>query len=129
MYYKSYGDMQVTTKGECGGDGIEVTMEEGMIKVISPIDGTTADKAGLKPGDFIAAIDGVSIQGMPLNDAIDKMRGPEGSKVTLTVLRTGDKKPFDLTLTRAIVQVDNVRSRREGDVGYIRMPGFNEQTA
>jgi carboxyl-terminal processing protease len=121
--------MQIQTKGEFGGVGIEVTMEDGLIKVISPIDDTPAAKAGLKPGDYIAAIDGVSIQGLALNDAIDKMRGPEGSKVTLTVLRTGDKKPFDVTLTRAIVQVDNVRFHREGDVGYIRMPGFNEETA
>ncbi len=126
---KAYADMQIQTKGEFGGVGIEVTMEDGLIKVISPIDNTPAARAGLKPGDYIAAIDGVSIQGMPLNDAIDKMRGPEGSKVTLTVLRTGDKKPFDVTLTRAIVQVDNVRFHREGDVGYIRLPGFNEETA
>ncbi|MBV9330380.1 MAG: S41 family peptidase [Alphaproteobacteria bacterium] len=129
MDSKNYADMQITTKGEFGGIGIEVTMEDGLIKVISPIDGTPAAKAGVKPGDFIAAIDGTSIQGLPLNDAIDKMRGPEGSKVTLTVLRTGDKKPFDVTLTRAIVQVDGVRWHRDGDVGYIRMPGFNERTA
>lgn len=129
MDSKAYSDMQITTKGEFGGVGIEVTMEDGLIKVISPIDGTPAAKAGLKPGDFIAAIDGQSIQGLPLNDAIDKMRGPEGTKVTLTVFRTGDKKPFDVTLQRAIVQVDNVRWHRDGDVGYIRMPGFNEQTA
>src|SRR5215470_1522237 len=129
MDAKSYADMQITTKGEFGGIGIEVTMEDGLIKVISPIDGTPAAKAGIKPSDYIAAIDGASIQGLPLNDAIDKMRGPSGSKVTLTVLRTGDKKPFDVTLTRAIVQVDNVRWHRDGDVAYIRMPGFNEQTA
>ncbi len=129
MDAKSYADMQITTKGEFGGIGIEVTMEDGLIKVISPIDGTPGAKAGLKPGDFIAAIDGKSIQGFALNDAIDRMRGPEGSKVTLTVIRTGDKKPFDVTLMRAIVQVDGVRWHREGDVGYIRMPGFNEQTA
>ena len=129
MDAKTYTDMQITTKGEFGGVGIEVTMEDGLIKVISPIDGTPAAKAGMKPGDYIAAIDGTSIQGMPLNDAIDKMRGPEGSKVTLTVIRTGDKKPFDISLTRAIVQVDNVKWHREGDVGYIRMPGFNEKTA
>jgi carboxyl-terminal processing protease len=96
--------------------------------VISPIDDTPAAKAGLKTGDFIAAIDGKSIQGMALNDAIDKMRGQAGTKVTLTILRTGDKKPFDVTLVRAPVQVDKVRWHREGDVGYIRVPGFNEQT-
>src|SRR5215469_8486556 len=116
---KSYSDMQIQTKGEFGGVGIEVTMEDGLIKVISPIDNTPAAKAGMKPGDYIAAIDGVSIQGEALNDAIDKMRGPAGSKVTLEVLRPSDKtkKPFDVTLTRAIVQVDNDRFRREGDVG------------
>jgi len=129
MDSKSYSDMQITTKGEFGGIGIEVTMEDGLIKVISPIDGTPAAKAGLKSGDYIAAIDGTSIQGLPLNDAIDRMRGVEGSKVTLTVLRTGDKKPFDVTLVRSVIQVDNVRWHREGDIGYIRMPGFNEQTA
>jgi carboxyl-terminal processing protease len=131
MDSKSYGDMQIQTKGEFGGIGIEVTMEDGLIKVISPIDDTPAARAGLKPGDFIAAIDGASIQGLPLNDAIDKMRGPSGSKVTLTVVRPNDKvkKPFDVTLVRAIVQVDGVRYHREGDVGYIRLPGFNEQTA
>ena len=129
MDAKNYADMQITTKGEFGGIGIEVTMEDGLIKVISPIDGTPAARAGLKPGDYIAAIDGQSIQGLALNDAIDKMRGPEGSKVTLTVLRSGDKKPFDVSLQRAIVQVDNVRSHREGDIAYIRLPGFNEQTS
>jgi carboxyl-terminal processing protease len=129
MDAKNYADMQIQTKGEFGGVGIEVTMEDGLIKVISPIDDTPAAKAGLKPGDFIAAIDGVSIQGLGLNDAIDKMRGPSGSKVTLTVLRTGQKKPFEVTLARAIIRVDSAKWRREGDVAYIRLTGFNEQTA
>src|SRR5215831_12203467 len=129
MDAKNYADMQITTKGEFGGIGIEVTMEDGLIKVISPIDGTPAAKAGIKPGDFIAGIDGVSIQGLGLNDAIDKMRGPSGSKVTLTVLRTGQKKPFEVTLARAIIRVDSAKWRREGDVAYIRLTGFNEQTA
>jgi carboxyl-terminal processing protease len=126
---KAYNDMQITTKGQFGGVGIEVTQEEGLIKVISPIDGTPAAKAGIKSGDRIAGIDGVSIAGLALNDAIDKMRGPEGSKITLTILREGEKKPFDVTLTRAVVDVDADTWRREGDVGYIRLPGFNEQTA
>jgi carboxyl-terminal processing protease len=129
MDAKSFADMQIQTKGEFGGVGIEVTMEDGLIKVISPIDDTPAAKAGLKSGDFIAAIDGNAIQGLALNDAIDKMRGPAGSKVTLTILRQGEKKPFDVTLVRAIVQVEAVRWHREGDVGYVRLPGFNEQTA
>src|ERR1041384_2375 len=129
MDAKSYGDMQITTKGQFGGVGIEVTQEDGLIKVISPIDGTPASRAGIKSGDRIAGIDGASIAGQPLNEAIDKMRGPEGSKVTLTILREGEKKPFDVTLQRAVVQVDADTWRKEGDIGYIRLPGFNEQTA
>lgn len=128
MDAKSFGDMQITTRGEFGGIGIEVTMEDGLIKVISPIDGTPAAKAGLKAGDFIAALDGTPIQGMALSDAIDKMRGPAGTKVTLTILRNGSKKPFDVTLVRAVVKVDSARWRREGDVAYIRLTGFNEKT-
>ena len=133
MDAKAFADMQIQTKGEFGGIGIEVTMENGLVKVISPIDNTPAAKAGIKAGDYIAAINGASVQGLNLNDAIDKMRGPAGSKITLTILRTGDKtapkKPFDVTLMRAVVAVDEVRWHREGDVGYIRMPGFNENTA
>src|SRR6201986_1468155 len=129
MDAKNYGDMQITTQGHFGGVGIEVQEEDGLIKVISPIDGTPAAKAGIKSGDRIAGIDGTSIAGLPLNDAIDKMRGPVGAKITLTILREGEKKPFDVTLERANVSVDATTWRREGDVGYIRMPGFNEQTA
>jgi len=130
MDAKTYGDMQIQTKGEFGGVGIEVTQDEGgLIKVISPIDGTPASRAGIKTGDRIAGIDGQSIAGLPLNEAIDKMRGPAGSKITLTILREGEKKPFDVTLVRAIVSVDAATYRREGDIGYIRLPGFNEQTA
>ena len=128
MDAKAYADMQIQTKGEFGGVGIEVTMEDGLIKVISPIDDTPAAKAGLKTGDFIGAIDGDAIQGMGLNDAIDKMRGPVGTKVTLTVLRQGEKKPFDVSLTRAVIHVDSVKWHREGDVGYIRVSAFNEET-
>ncbi|HXC55202.1 MAG TPA: S41 family peptidase [Rhizomicrobium sp.] len=133
MDAKAFADMQIQTRGSFGGIGIEVTMENGLVKVISPIDNTPASKAGLKAGDYIAAINGASVQGLNLNDAIDKMRGPIGSKITLTILRTNDKtapkKPFDVTLARAEVAVDEVRWHREGDVGYIRMPGFNENTA
>lgn len=128
MDAKAYSDMKIQTKGQFDGLGIEVTMEDGLVKVISPIDDTPAARAGIKPGDFIAAIDGVPIQGMALNDAIDKMRGPEGTKVTLTVLRNGAKKPFDVALTRATVQVDSVKFHREGDIGYIRLSAFNEET-
>ncbi|HEY2446289.1 MAG TPA: S41 family peptidase [Rhizomicrobium sp.] len=129
MDAKAFADMKIQTRGQFGGLGIEVTMEDGLVKVISPIDDTPAARAGIKPGDFIAAIDSTPIQGMSLNDAIDKMRGPEGSKVTLTVLRTGAKKPFDVGLVRAIVQVDSVKFHRDGDIGYIRLSAFNEATA
>jgi len=129
MDAKSFADMQIQTKGEFGGVGIEVTMEDGLIKVISPIDDTPAAKAGLKTGDFIAAIDGNTIQGMALNDAIDKMRGPVGTKVTLTILRKDEKKPFDVSLNRAVIHVDSVKWHREGDIGYIRLSAFNEETA
>ncbi|HJW41453.1 MAG TPA: S41 family peptidase [Rhizomicrobium sp.] len=133
MDAKAFADMQIQTKGSFGGIGIEVTMENGLVKIITPIDNTPGAKAGLKAGDYIAAINGVSVQGLNLNDAIDKMRGPAGSKITLTIVRMGEKdtakKPFDVTLMRAVVAVDEVRWHREGDVGYIRMPGFNENTA
>jgi len=129
MDAKAFADMKIQTKGQFGGLGLEVTMEDGLIKVISPIDDTPAARAGIKPDDFIAAIDGTPIQGMALNDAIDKMRGAQGTRVTLTILRTGAKKPFDVTLTRAIVQVDSVKFHREGDIGYIRLSAFNEETA
>jgi carboxyl-terminal processing protease len=125
---KAYADMQVTTKGEFGGVGIEVTMEDGLIKVISPIDDTPAAKAGIKTGDFIAAINGDSIQGLGLNDAVDKMRGPAGSKITLTVLRQGEKKPLDIALVRAVIRVESVKFHKEGDIGYIRITSFTEET-
>ncbi len=128
MDAKAFADMQVQTRGEFGGLGIEVTMEDGLVKVISPIDDTPAAKAGIKTGDFIAAIDGTPIQGMQLNDAVQRMRGPEGSKVTLTILREGTKKPFDVALTRAVVHVDSVKFHREGDIGYVRLAAFNEET-
>jgi len=129
MDAKAFADMKIQTKGRFGGLGLEVTMEDGLVKVISPIDDTPAAKAGIKPGDFIAAIDGTPIQGMQLNDAVERMRGPAGSKITLTVLRSGAKKPFDVGLTRAIVQVDSVKFHREGDIGYVRLTAFNEETA
>jgi carboxyl-terminal processing protease len=130
MDAKAYADMQITTKGEFGGVGIEVTQDEnGLIKVVSPIDGTPAARAGIKTGDRIVGIDGTSITTLPLQEAIDKMRGSVGSKISLTILREGEKKPFDVALVRAVVQVDAATYRREGDIGYIRLPGFNERTA
>ena len=130
MDAKAYADMQITTKGEFGGVGIEVTQDEnGLIKVVSPIDGTPAARAGIKTGDRSVGIDGTSITTLPLQEAIDKMRGSVGSKISLTILREGEKKPFDVALVRATVQVDAATYRREGDIGYIRLPGFNERTA
>jgi carboxyl-terminal processing protease len=128
MDAKAYADMQIQTSGQFGGLGIEVTMEDGLVKVISPIDDTPAARAGIKTGDYIAGIDGVPIQGISLDDAIAKMRGAPGGKITLTILRPGAKKPWDVTLTRAIIEVDAVKYHREGDVGYIRLPTFNEKT-
>lgn len=126
---KEFSDFQVQTSGSFGGVGIEVSAEDGLVKVVSPIDDTPAAKAGIKPGDYIAAVNGTSVQGLPLDQALDKMRGPAGSKVTLTILRNGEKKPFDVTLVRAVIRVERVKWRVEGDVGYVRLTGFNEQTA
>ncbi|HWA31127.1 MAG TPA: S41 family peptidase [Rhizomicrobium sp.] len=129
MDAKAYADMKIQTQGQFGGLGLEVTMDDGLVKVISPIDDTPAAKAGVKPGDYIAAIDNTPVQGMTLNDATDRMRGAPGSKVKITILRKGEKKPFDLTLTRAIVHVASVKFHREGDIGYIRLSAFNEEAA
>ncbi len=129
MDAKAYADMKIQTKGEFGGIGIEVTMEDGLVKVISPIDDTPAAKAGIKPGDYIAAINSTPVQGLTLNDATDRMRGTPGSKVKLTVLRKGEKKPFDVSLTRAVVHVETVKFHREGDIGYIRLTSFNQDAA
>ncbi len=125
---KEFADMQVQTRGEFGGLGLEVTQEDGLVKVVTAIDDTPAAHAGIKTGDYISAIDGTSIQGMPLNDAVERMRGPENSKVTLTILRTGEKKPLELTLTRAVIRVESVKYEKKGDVGYIRITSFSEKT-
>ena len=120
-------EMQVETKGEFGGLGIEVTMEGGVVKVVSPIDETPAARAGLQTGDLITHIDGEQVLGLTLSEAVDKMRGPVGSDIVITVFREG-KDPFDVTLTRAIITIRSVRSRLEGDIGYVRVTRFNEQT-
>ena len=125
---KNFSDMQVSTRGEYGGLGLEVTMEEGLVKVISPMDGTPAAKAGIKTGDLIAAIDGVSIQGLTLSEAVDKMRGPVNSQIKITILRKSEKKPFDVTITRAVIRVESVRFKQENDIAVIRITTFNEQT-
>jgi carboxyl-terminal processing protease len=127
MDAKNFRDMQVQVQGQFGGLGLEVTMENGIVKVVSPIDGTPAAKAGLKPGDLITAIDGEPVMGMSLNDAVARMRGPVDSQIKLTIHREG-KDPFTVTLTRAIVKIESVKSRLAGnDIGYIRISSFNEQ--
>ena len=125
---ENFKDMQVTTKGEFGGLGIEVTMDNGFIKVVSPIDDTPASKAGVKPGDVITHLDGDPVLGMTLQEAVDKMRGPVDTQIKLTIARQGAEKPFDLTLTRAVIKIQSVKSKVENDVGYIRITSFNEQT-
>src|SRR5262245_61118602 len=120
MNARTYRDMQVQTRGEFGGLGIEVTMENGLVKVVSPIDDTPAFRAGLKPGDLISHLDGEQVMGLTLQEAVDKMRGPVNSAIKLTV-RRGNQEPFDLTLTRAKITIQSVRSRTEGDLGYIRV--------
>ena len=129
MDSKSYRDMQVQTRGEFGGLGIEVTQEEGLVKVVTPIDDTPASRAGIMAGDLISAIDDEAVQGLTLNQAVDKMRGPVNTSVKLTVLRGAQKEPRDVKLTRAVIQIKSVRSRQEGeDIGYIRITQFSEQT-
>ena len=125
---KNFTDMKVQTRGEFGGLGIEVSMENGLIKVVSPIDDTPAARAGLKPGDLITHLDGNPVQGMTLPEAVEKMRGPINSDVTLRIRRTG-KDPFDVKLTRATIKIQSVRSHLEGgNIGYVRITSFNEQT-
>jgi carboxyl-terminal processing protease len=126
---KSFRDMQVQTRGEFGGLGIEVTMEDGLIKVVAPIDDTPAAKAGVLANDIITMLDDDAVQGMTLNQAVDKMRGPVNTKIKLTIVRKGTDKPIVVNITRDIIRVKSVRSHPEGgDVGYIRVTQFNEQT-
>ena len=125
---ENFRDMQVQTRGEFGGLGIEVTMEQGFVRVVSPIDDTPAARAGLEAGDFITHLDGETVQGLSLSDAVDKMRGRVGSDIVLTIRREG-VEPFDVTVTRDVVRIRSVRSRVEGKAGYIRITTFNEQTA
>src|SRR5215470_6481225 len=125
---KNFDEMQVQTRGEFGGLGIEVTMENGLVKVVSPIDDTPAARAGIQPGDFIIELDGQPVTGLSLSEAVDKMRGPVDSEIKLTIQR-GDKEPFDVNLTRAVVKIQSVRSHLEGsDIAYLRITSFSEQT-
>ncbi len=123
-----YRDMQVQTRGEFGGLGIEVTMENGLVKVVSPIDETPAFRAGIEAGDFISHIDGEAVMGLTLGEAVEKMRGPVNTGIELTILRETADEPFDVELTRAVIKISPVRSRVERDVGYVRVTTFNEQT-
>ena len=127
---KSFRDMQVQTRGEFGGLGIEVTMEDGLVKVVTPIDDTPAAKAGIRAGDIITHLDDEAVQGLTLNQAVEKMRGPVNSKIKLKILRKGADKPLDVAITRETIRVRSVRSRTDGDdVGYVRITQFNEQTS
>src|SRR5450756_1140011 len=126
---KSFRDMQVQTRGKFGGLGIEVTMEDGLIKVVAPIDETPAAKAGILANDLITKLDDDQVEGMTLNQAVEKMRGPVNTKIKLTIMRKGQDKPIEVSLTREVIRVRSVRSQVEGeDVGYIRMTQFTEQT-
>jgi carboxyl-terminal processing protease len=126
---KSFRDMQVQTRGEFGGLGIEVTMEDGLVKVVAPIDDTPAAKAGILAGDIITQLDDEAVQGLTLNQAVDKMRGAVNSKIKLKIVRKGQDKPIEVTIVRDIIHVRSVRFNNEGgDIGYIRITQFNEQT-
>jgi carboxyl-terminal processing protease len=125
---KNFQDMREQTKGEFGGLGIEVTMENGFVKVVAPIDDTPAANAGLEPGDFITHIDGESVLGLTLSDAVDKMRGPVGAEIVITISRDSAEEPFDVTIVRDIIKIRAVRTRTEGNVGILRITIFNEQT-
>jgi len=125
---KHFRDMQVQTRGEFGGLGIEVTMENGIVKVVSPIEDTPASKAGLQSGDLITALDKEQIQGLTLQEAVEKMRGPVNSPITLTIVRKGVDDPFDVKVTRDVIHINPVKYNAEDDVGYIRVTTFNEQT-
>ena len=127
MNTEIYVEMQEETRGEFGGLGIEVTMENGYVKVISPIDDTPAAKAGIRPGDYITHIDDTGVLGLSLQDAVEMLRGPVGSDIIITIVRIGEEDPIDVEIKRAIITVRAVRYNREGDVGYIRLISFSEQ--
>jgi len=128
MNAAQFEDMKQKTDGAYGGLGIEMTVQDGVVRVIAPIDDTPASRAGIKAGDLIVSVDGKSLVGDSLDKASDKMRGPSGTQTTLTIHRKG-RDPFDVTLTRASIEPNKVHYRREGDIGYIRMTFFNERLA
>ena len=120
--------MKVQTRGEFGGLGIEVTQQEGFVKVVSPIDGTPADAAGMEAGDFITHVDGQSLLGLTLDEAVGMMRGPVGSEIIITVVREGEDEPFDVSIIRDTIKLTAVRARTEGDTVVLRITTFNDQT-
>lgn len=126
---KSFEDMKVQTRGEFGGLGIEITLDGGLIKVVSPIDGTPAYRAGIKAGDYISHINDEAVTGMTLTEAVDKMRGKVGTKVNITILREGATEPLELTIIRDVIKIQSVKSKDHGDVAYIRISSFSEQTS
>jgi len=128
MNAKSFRDMQVQTRGKFGGLGLEVQAENGLIKVVSPIEDTPAFRAGMKTGDLITSIDGQTVQGLTLNEAVDKMRGPPGSQIKLTVKRENIDTPVDVAMQREVIVIQVAKSRLEGDIAYVRLTAFNEQT-
>ena len=125
---KDFEEMNTQTRGEFGGLGIEVTLEEGYVKVVAPMDGTPADQAGIKSGDFITAVNGEAIQGLTLDQAVDMMRGPVGSEIVITVVREGVDEPFDVSIIRDTIKLVAVKSRLVGSTGVLRITTFNDQT-
>jgi carboxyl-terminal processing protease len=125
---KHFRDMQVQTRGEFGGLGIEVTMENGIVKVVSPIDDTPAAKAGLQANDLITHLDGDQIVGLTLEQAVEKMRGPVNTPITLTIVRKGKDDPFDVKIVRDVIRINAIKARAEGDIIYVKISTFNEQT-
>ncbi|MCG7494146.1 S41 family peptidase [Thalassobius sp. Cn5-15] len=121
-------DMRVQTRGEFGGLGIEVTQEEGFVKVVSPIDGTPASEAGVEAGDFITHVDGETLLGLQLDEAVELMRGPVGSETIITVVREGEPEPFDISIIRDTIKLTAVRTRTEGNTVVLRVTTFNDQT-
>ena len=124
-----YRDMQVQTRGEFGGLGIEVTLDNSLIKVVSPIDDTPASRAGIQPGDLITDIDGQAVTGLTLNEAVEKMRGPVDSTIKLRLVRKGREQPFEVSLNRAVIKISPVRAHVDGDIAYLRLTTFNEQSS
>ena len=125
---KNFDDMQVQTKGEYGGLGMEVTLDKGVVRVVSPIDDTPASRAGIQAGDYITKLDGEQVMGLTLNEAVTRMKGEVGTDIVITVVREGEERPLEITLTRATISIKSVRHRLEGEVGYIRISSFTEKT-